>query len=126
MIRHVFQEQRFDCMAACAAMLVGVELGYVTALIGHNGSDRPFTFREIAMFMLLYDMHLGKPLPGWPGMISTKRSEVALVIIEQPNGARHALVWDGAQYLDPRTCKTEPMGRYAVLQWWPVTRIEGA
>ena len=125
-ITPVRQTEAFDCMAACAAMITGQPLADVKAIIGHVGDRRPFTFREIASFLLLYGYHLGIPGRVMPSSkIGAPVTLVSLLIVEGRHGCRHSVLWDGRGVIDPLREGRQPLNDYSVMMRWPITQIGG-
>ena len=122
----VHQKTQYGCLAAVAAMITGEPLEVVNLAIGHDGSERPFSFLEVAAFLNSRGFHLGAyskdidwPLINWslvyPALLFTVSSVV--------NGA-HAVLWDGDKVLDPEESNAgKGLKDYNVQAIWPIAEV---
>lgn len=149
-MKRVLQTNDWNCLAAVAAMITGEEIGAVFEDAGHDGSGfvgdtmyrRGFRFCEIVRYLAGRGFVLGAYSDGRGGYIDTKAVTMhiwveiavqrpALLIVrsrlESLRGLSHAVLWTGREVLDPNPARldSEDLARYEVLEWWPITKIEG-
>lgn len=122
----VYQKTQYGCLAAVAAMITGEPLEVINQEVGHDGSERPFRFLEIAAFLNSRGFHLGaysrdidRPVINWslvyPALMFTVSSFVP---------GCHAVYWDGSKVLDPEESNAlKTLKDYNVQSIWPIVEV---
>ena len=130
---HVLQPNGSSCFGAVAAMAVGQGLEDVIAKIGHDGRNA-FTWKEIMLYLLLYDKFLGTGIEPFELVDETldelqvsasfRRPAMIGVKSEFMDGESHALYWDGGRVYDPSPqTKRSKLTDYEIISIWVISDL---
>lgn len=144
----IVRQTEHGCLGACCAMLTGKPLQEVNEFFGHDGSETHFNMCEA--FSFLWKSRVGVGIPGINnddlnnGVFAVDFKDykeltfLCDVVSEREDiraaGGCHAVVIKmqrapegGFNYFvyDPKYDEIQGFGKYQVLTWYPILKVEG-
>ncbi len=138
-ILRILQPNDWGCMAAVAAMIVGVSYKEVVASIGHDSTeDKPFSDEEIVIYLLANGFVMSQDLnpPGdydteimlrWISRIGLigRPAVVTVKSMKHLPPTEHVILWTGKTALDPNpdVMQLLPLSTYEITRWAPIGHL---